>query len=169
MNLKAIVIAAAMCGAGPVMAATCQSLRTPPPGNEVEFFDFFDTVGTFDDCYSFTLAQATTSATIITQELDTSAALDIGPLFVSMFGANFAGVTTGPFRSQLSWTFTDLAAGPHMFSVSGNVSGRRTIGPDVGYVGYLSLGAVSPVPEPQTLAMFALGLVAVVWGGRRKA
>ncbi len=175
MTFKPLVMALALCAAGPSMAASCSStfsLGTIGPGNIVAFGNFFGAAGTFNDCYSFTLSATPASATSTTVEWDWSSRLDVNLSSVSLSGGSvLSHIDTGPLRS---WTFGDLTAGDYQLSLAGNVydTGAGSAGLGVGYSGMLTTSGpavVTPVPEPATVAMLALGFAAVAWGTRRRA
>ncbi|WP_280153985.1 FxDxF family PEP-CTERM protein [Piscinibacter sp. XHJ-5] len=171
MKLKSLALALALCAGAPAMAATCTSsfsLGTLGPSSGSFFGNDFNSAQSFNDCYTFTLSQAPTSATTTTIEWDWSSRLNIDLTSVTLSGGNLVSYINNLWSE--SWTFTGLTAGDYMLEVSGNVTDTHSGYGGVGYIGMLTTsGVVTPVPEPQTLAMLALGLGAVVWGGRRKS
>jgi hypothetical protein len=172
MHRKSLALALALCAGGPAMAATCTStfsLGTIGPSGGTFFGNDFSTPQSFNDCYAFTLSQAPTSATTTTIQWDWSSRLNIDLTSVSLSGGNLLSYVNDLWSE--SWTFGGLTAGDYLLQVAGSVtdSGSGTAGYGVGYFGMLTTsGAVTPVPEPESLAMLALGLAAVGWSARRK-
>lgn len=135
------------------------------------FGNDFSSVQSFEDCYSFTLNSPADSLGL-TWELDASWARDIDLTSVTLTGGNLLSALVD--TSASSFSFSNLAAGVYQFVVAGEVTGRNGGLLGGGYVGYGGLFATSrapvaaPVPEPQTYAMLALGLLAVGWTVRRR-
>jgi hypothetical protein len=73
------------------------------------------------------------------------------------------GVTAPNYVSLVD--FLPLAAGTYAFNVSGTISGL-TAGQPASYVG--NLQTVAAVPEPETYALFGMGLALVGFLNRRK-
>jgi PEP-CTERM motif-containing protein len=173
MKLKSLAIALALCASAPAMAASCTStfsLGTLGPSSLRFFGNDFGSPQSFNDCYTFTLSQAPSSATTTTIEWDWSNRLNIDLTSVSLSGSTLLSQVNDLFSQ--SWTFGGLSAGNYILQVAGNVIDTHNGSTDfgVGYGGMLTTsGAVTPVPEPESLAMLALGFAAVVWGARRKS
>ncbi|HEX6704219.1 MAG TPA: FxDxF family PEP-CTERM protein [Albitalea sp.] len=173
MKLKTLALALALCASAPAMAASCTStfsLGTLGPSSIAFFGNNFGSTQSFADCYTFTLSQAPSSATTTTVEWDWSQRLNIDLTAVTLSGGTLLSQVNDLFSQ--SWTFGGLSSGNYVLQVAGNVidTGRGSIDFGVGYGGMLTTsGVVTPVPEPESLAMLALGLAAVVWGARRKS
>jgi hypothetical protein len=174
MNLRSIVIATALSATVPAMASECTStfsLGTLAPTTVGVFGNDFSAPQSFNDCYTFTLSQAPSTATTTTIEWDWSTAFNIDVSSVSLSGGNLVSYVGDVFAQ--SWTFSGLTAGDYLLQVAGDVisTGREGYDLGIGYTGLLRTSGpvVTPVPEPAALAMLALGLGAVVWGARRKS
>ncbi|HEV7914365.1 MAG TPA: FxDxF family PEP-CTERM protein [Albitalea sp.] len=177
MKFKSIVTALVLSLGVPTMALACTStfsLGTLNPSGVKWFGNDFDKPQGFTDCYTFTLSQSPSSATTTTLEWEWSNRLHIDVASVTLSGGSLLSHIADTWTE--SWTFGDLSAGTYQLNVIGSVTndGSRDYDDVVGYWGLLSASgsngsSVTPVPEPETLAMLALGLGAVVWGARRKA
>ena len=174
MKLKSITAALALFASASSMAATCTdtfSLGTLGAGDYRFLFNDFTTPKPFRDCYSFTLSESAT-ASGFTFEWDGSNRLNIDLAYLSLSGGGLVSAISDP--SPGSYTFGGLAAGLYQLALVGTVTDTGSARTDggVGYFGILKTGpagAITPVPEPQTLAMLALGVGTMVWGARRRS
>lgn len=174
MKFKALALFLLAAVAGtPAMAACTNTFNLGvmgPPALRT-FGNDFSTVQSFEDCYNFTLNSPADSLGL-TWEIDASWARDIDLTSVSLTGGNLSNALVDTSASNFS--FANLAAGVYQFVVAGNVTGSNGGLFGGGVVGYSGLFATSrapvaaPVPEPETYAMLALGLLAVGWTVRRR-
>jgi hypothetical protein len=177
MKLASLAVAAlVMSASAPSMAAGCTStfsLGTLAPAGGAGFANMFTAPQHFNDCYLFTLSTAA-DAFGVTITWDGSAALDINLSSVTLSGGNLAAPVVDGAPGFFS--FSGLASGPYQLALEGTTSlvpsRSGGLGWGVGYAGLLATSAptiVTPVPEPETIAMLALGLLAVVASTRRKS
>ncbi|MET0334417.1 MAG: FxDxF family PEP-CTERM protein [Rhizobacter sp.] len=172
MKLKALALALSMLAGAPAMAACTNTFNLGvmgPPALRV-FGNDFSSTQQFEDCYNFTLAGAA-NGTGGTFEFDLSLLRNIDITSLSLSGGSLSAALVD--TSPSSFSFSNLAAGVYQLAVIGNVTGRN--GYDwLGTVGYLGTLVTSqavvtaPVPEPETYAMLAAGLLAVSWTVRRR-
>lgn len=173
MNLKTLAAALTLCASAPVMAATCTSTFSMGTLDSDSFrilANTFYSAQSFRDCYNFTLSEAA-DASGLTIEFDASRRLDIALEFLSLTGGNLLSAVTEPGPG--AYSFGALAAGVYQLALVGEVTDKQYDRVDfgVGYVGKLVTGpasVVTPVPEPEALAMLAIGFAGVVWGARRR-
>lgn len=123
----------------------------------------------FNDCYNFTLSSSA-EAFGLTLEWDLSNTSGIDLDQVSLSGGSLSSTVVDDTPSLFS--FSNLLAGTYQLIVSGDVTSqwRESVG-SVGYFGLLATtrsSIAAPVPEPETYAMLALGLVIVGWSAKRR-
>lgn len=166
--------------AGPSMAVTCTSTTNwyslGPPGLEV-FGQSFGSVGSYTDCYSFSLSSAadsfggTWSIDPWLNQLD----LTVGS--VTLFSGGLANnQTTGGFitadSTPGSFSFTSLSAGTYTLAVASKVTSDWGFTNDrVGYIGVIATtgaSVASAAPEPESYAMMLAGLAGVGFAVRRR-
>ncbi len=169
MKLKPVAVALALMAAGPaVMAAACTgtfSLGTLGVNGYANFGQTLSGPGSFNHCYDFSVSTGPVNASGAT--LLSNWSWDLGLDFTSM---NIAGTNVlSSYVTQFGqlWTFSDLTVGNYRLEVAGNVYDYPWSNYD-GTVGYRGTLVITPVPEPESLAMLAFGLAAVAWGARRK-
>jgi hypothetical protein len=171
MNFKAIALALALGAGSSAMAATCtsaSSLGSLDASDFALFGNSFYNAQSFNDCYSFALT-APSDTLGITVEWDWSHAMDIDLQSVTLSGGTLVSSITDPTPDLFS--FSNLQSGLYQLAVAGNVTRSYDSGMGVSYLGMLTTKSPSiaaPVPEPETLAMLALGLAAVTWSARRR-
>jgi hypothetical protein len=169
MKLKSLAVALAMMAGAPAMAACTDSFNLGAMGPTAlrTIGNDFSSVQRFEDCYSFTLTNAA-DAFGLTLEFDGSIRRNIDLTSVTLTGGNLNHAITD--TSAGSFSFSNLLAGVYQFVIEGNVTGTNGGlfgGGAVGYSGFFGTTASSspavaaPVPEPQTYALLALGLLAV--------
>ncbi|MCW5667444.1 MAG: FxDxF family PEP-CTERM protein [Piscinibacter sp.] len=171
MKLKPLAAALAFAAAGPAMAGLCAQPSSTvwdlgPPG-QVTFCNSFSSSGKFSDSYLFSV-DSQASQTGWTTTWDWSWTKDISLTRVSLTNTSTGAVLYDTSPSDIS--FGSLAAGVYRLGVQGSVSGWGGVwtGP-VGYEATVRTAAVaSPAPEPEALAMMALGLGFVGWQARRR-
>lgn len=172
MKFKALVLLLlALVTSGPVAAACTQSFNLGVMGPSALriFGNDFSSPQSFEDCYNFTLsAPADASGRVLEWDLSLLRNIDIDTVSLTGGGLSSALIDTSPSR----FSFSNLAAGVYQFVVIGSVTGRRGYEwfDSVGYAGSLTTAyaTTAPVPEPETYAMLALGLLAVGWTVRRR-
>jgi len=168
MKLKSLAAAIALCSSLPAMAATCTStfsLGTLGPSDVALFGNTFNRVQSFNDCYNFTLS-AVADAVGVTVTWDWSRRLNIDLTSASLTGGHLVDAVTDP--SANSFAFSELVAGNYQLALAGNVTATESDSTDWG-VGYGGLLTTNRVPEPASLALVGMGLLAAGWGVRRKA
>jgi hypothetical protein len=167
MKLKLLLASIALATAGSAMAKT-EDLGTLGPPGYAEFKNTFSSGQSFSDTYTFTLdGNANGIGGVFDFDLSYGMHLDLTS--VSLSGTGIAGSIFD--YTPLDFSFGNLVAGSYSLVVSGVVTGNPLNAKDgnVWYEGTLTTVA-APVPEPETIAMMALGLGVV--GGiarRRKA
>lgn len=169
MKLKSLAAGLALAvAAGSSAAATFNLGALGPPGAAL-FGNTFGSAQTFSDTFNFTLSSAADSFGI-TWESDLFSRRDVELNSVSLSGGSLLGTETDTTPDFFS--FSNLLAGNYQLVVNGEVSGRSGGLFSSGYRGVLvttgSAPVAAPVPEPETLAMLALGLGAVGFASRRR-
>ncbi len=176
MRLKPIVAAVILSASIPAMATlanTCTSntsFGALGPSGGATFGNAFSQVQSFNDCYSFTL-DAAANAFGLTVQWDGWSRLDIDLSSVTLSGLNLNTSLTD--LSPGVFSFNGLQSGDYQLAFAGRVIDRGGNDPllSVGYGGILTtsaITAITPVPEPESLAMLAMGFAAVAWVARRK-
>lgn len=170
MKLKFLAVAAALAVSGTAMAKTDNLGNLNPPDSAL-FGNWFGSSGSFTDTYTFTIGSATNAVGGVF-DFDASWGLSLDLTSVSLTGGTLSSALVD--SSPLSFSFGNLGAGTYSLLVSGVVTGKPLGFWDVGgvsYVGRIETAAAqvaAPVPEPETIAMMALGLGAVGWVARRR-
>ncbi len=167
MKFKSLAVVLALVTGAPAMAACTDTFNLGvmgPPALRV-IGNNFSSVQRFEDCYNFTLNGPTDSFGF-TFAFDGSVRRNIDLASITISG----GSLTQPIAdtSVSSFSFSNLLAGAYQFVIAGDVTGRNGGlfgGGLVGYAGVFatatSTAITTPVPEPQTYALLALGLLAV--------
>jgi PEP-CTERM motif len=127
----------------------------------------FDKAGIYTDTFDFSILSAANAGGLIL-EFDPSRSLDLAVTAVSLSGVSGSIFSLVP--GLLSYSFGSVAAGAYTLAIESTVTGSSgKLG--VGYLGSLTLttasGRVVTAPEPATLALYGLGLLAVVFSARR--
>lgn len=167
MKFKSLAFALTLLAGNSAMAACTETFNLGvmgPPALRVIGNDFRSTQR-FEDCYNFTIG-GPANAFGLTFEFDGSVRRNIDLTSITLSGGSLAQSISD--TSTGSFSFSSLLAGAYQLVVMGNVSGRNggfLGGGWVGYTGALATtaaaGVTPPVPEPETYAMLAIGLLAV--------
>lgn len=174
-HLKSIAAAALVAlGASTASAATCTSSFSlgslGPPGASL-LGNSFTSATNFTDCYSFTLSSSAV-ALGLTLEFDVGSILNIDITNISLSGGSLASAVSSGVDAWIPggtfFGFSGLGAGSYELAIAGTVTPQWGLFTNTGYNGVLT---TAPVPEPETYAMLALGLVAAGWAarGRKKS
>jgi hypothetical protein len=167
MQLKSLIAAIALSASIPAMAGACQDLGTLGVSHPVAAFgNSFAQAQAISDCYVFALGNAANAVGVMV-DWDWSSQLDINLTSATLTGADYNASVQD--LSDHHFSFSNLTTGDYQLVIAGDVTDHAGLGFENQRVGYLGALAVSPVPEPESLAMFALGLAVVTWGSRRKA
>lgn len=163
MKLKALVASIALAAAGSSMAATF-GLGDVTAGQSVWFGNWFSKNQSFSDTFTFTLTgESSTIGTIWDNEFLSRNDTTLTSLTLSGGGLSNAIVDTSPS----DFSFNNLVAGTYNLVVNGTVSGHNLgLYDGAGYLGRMDVAAA--VPEPEAIAMLALGLGAVGVAARRR-
>lgn len=167
MKLKALVAAAALAASGASMAETFNLGSMGPPGF-TWFGNSFSQAQTFSDTFNFTLNGAANSLGAV-WDVDFLARRDVELTSISLIGGGLSSALVD--YSPIDFSFSNLLAGSYSLIITGTVEGRRGGLYDSGYVGQLVTTRTTvsaPVPEPETIAMMALGLGVMGFVARRR-
>lgn len=172
MKLKSIALALALSAGSSAMAATCTStfsLGSLGYGESHSLGNSFSSVQSFTDCYLFSIDNDASNALGFTVEWDFFGfkELNIDLTSVTLSGggltSSLVDLTPGMFA------FSNLQSGSYQLALAGDIT-KSAWGPIGGSVEYFGrLGITPAVPEPEALAMLALGFGFVTWGSRRKS
>lgn len=161
MKLSSIVSAAAL-----VVVATgahAANLGTLDLSSGSGFFGNTPVAGSFTDTLTFTLSSASTANGSVTAVVNGTQDVDFSSIVITGPGGSFSFSLTNPDPVEV-WALpasgATLSAGTYTLTLTGTNS--ASIG---SYAGNL---AVTPVPEPQALAMMLAGLGAVGFLVRRR-
>lgn len=166
MKFKSLAFALTLLAGSPAMAACTETFNLGVMGSPALRFigNDFTSSQRFEDCYNFTLS-GPSNAFGLTFEFDGSVRRNIDLTSITLSGGSLAHSMSDTSTSTFS--FSNLLAGAYQLVVMGDVTGRNggfLGGGWVGYVGALATSAATvtpPVPEPETYAMLAIGLLAV--------
>jgi len=162
-RLALAAVALAVAGVANASSINWGSITAPEEKNFGRSFDRDDT-GHFWDNYNFTLTNEANSFVGLWEVDPNTNWLDITLGSVTLY----KGFTyIGGFESPGSFNFSDLSAGAYSLWVDGWVTrddGRRH--DDVAYTGNIKF--TTTVPEPNTLALAGLGLLAFAFVMRRR-
>lgn len=167
MKFKSLAVVLALVTGAPAMAACTDTFNLGvmgPPALRV-IGNSFGSAQSFEDCYNFTLNGPADSFGF-TLEFDGSVRRNIDLTSVTLSGGSL--VHSIEDSSATTFSFSNLLAGVYQFVIAGDVTGRDggfLGGGMVGYAGAFSTvgstAITTPVPEPKTYALLALGLIAV--------
>jgi len=167
MKLKMLVASIALAAAGSSMATTFDLGDMGPPG--ITFFghSFSSPQASFSDTFTFTLDSGADSFGVL-WDADFLSRRDVSLSSLSLSGGGLSGAVTD--TTPYEFTFQNLVAGTYSLVVNGSVSGSSGGFLPSGYGGTLvTLRSVAaPVPEPETIAMMAMGLGVVGFMARRR-
>ena len=167
MKLKMLVASMALAAAGSSMAATFNLGDMGPPG--IRYFGNSSTSpqASFSDTFTFTLNAGADSFGVL-WDADLASRRDVSLTSLSLSGGGLSGTLTD--NTPYAFTFENLLAGTYNLVVNGTVTGSTGGVLPSGYGGALvTLRSVAaPVPEPESIAMMALGLGAVGFVARRR-
>ncbi|CAN7614280.1 FxDxF family PEP-CTERM protein [Rhizobacter sp. LjRoot28] len=163
MKLKALVASIALAAAGSSMAATF-GLGDVTAGQSVWFGNWFGKNQSFSDTFTFTLTgDSNTIGTIWDAEFLSRNDTTLTSVTLTGGGLSSTIVDTTP----ADFSFSNLMAGTYNLIVNGTVSGHNLgLYEGAGYAGRMDVAAA--VPEPEAIAMLALGLGAVGFAARRR-
>lgn len=170
MKLKLLVAALALATAGTAMAKTENLGDMGPPGVAL-FGNWFTSGQSFTDTYTFSIDSGANGIGGVF-DFDLSWGMHIDLTSVSLTGGSLSSALVD--SSPLSFSFGSLAAGTYNLVVKGVASGNSLGWFDplgVGYKGTLVTTPTqvsAPVPEPETIAMMALGLGVMGFVARRR-
>ena len=171
MKLKLLVAAVALATAGTAMADTTQNLGDMGPPGSKSFSNWFFSGQSFTDTYTFTIDSGAAGVGGVF-DFDLSWGMHLDLTSVSLTGGSLLGTLVD--NSPLAFSFGNLAAGTYSLVVKGVASGDSLGWYDpfgVGYKGKLTTVPTqvsAPVPEPETIAMMALGLGVMGFVARRR-
>lgn len=168
MKLKALVAALALASAGSTAFAATFSLGELGPPGLAAFGNSFSSNQTFSDTYTFSLNSAADTFGI-TWDADFLSKRDVDLTSISLSGSGLAStlVDTTPY----TFSFSNLLAGTYSLIVKGTVTSQSGLFSTGGYGGTLvtlKSDIAAPVPEPEAIAMMALGLGFVGFVARRR-
>lgn len=167
MKLKFLVASLALAAAGSSMATTFNlGVQTSPSitfgGNS------YTTAQSFSDTFTFTLANnADVAGYAWDADLFSNRNVSLTSLVLS--GGSLSNAVTD--STPYTFSFSGLLAGTYSLIVNGSVTGPSTGAFPSGYgiaVGTTQSAVAAPVPEPETLAMLAMGMGVVGFVARRR-
>ena len=171
MKLKFLAAAAMLAVSGASMAATFNLGNLGPPG-AAELRNDFTSTGSFSDTYNFTLSGGADSFGGVFEWGDIPfVGLNLSLTSVSLSGTGLSSALID--NSPLFFSFSNLVAGSYSLVVNGTVTkslfsrGDDTVGYKGG-IATINNGVSAPVPEPETIAMMALGLGVMGFVARRR-
>lgn len=165
MKLRALVTALGLTAALPAFSALTTSYDLGVLDETKPLYHvFLDYTGDFTDIYTFTMPTAGDSHYLLgdTTTINWGRWWNVNLNSVTLAGSGLASeVDTYP---NDGFRFSSLAnGGSYTLTVQGSVSGTGQMGATGIYGGY-----VSPVPEPETIAMALLGLLGTGFALRRR-
>lgn len=164
MKVRTLVAAVGLAAAvSPALSATYDLGLLD---NAKAFFNSFTQLGNFSDVYTFTLPSYSTGVQGDTVEWDNGPWLSLDFQSVKLTGTGVGTLTdTNP---NDGFSFTGLTGGgSYSLTFSGTVNGTGAwtfFGPSRGAY----FGSVSPVPEPEMLALAFVGLLTTGFALRRR-
>jgi hypothetical protein len=170
-SFRIVLAVFALAASGAADAAYIDLGAMGPPGVRL-FGNDFSTVGDFSDQYTFSLSGPADSFGF-TLALDGSWVRDIDITGVGLSSDGTLGSAVWATNTDI-FSFSSLLAGSYSLFVNGTVTGRNgglLGGGLVGYAGTLITTAATPsksVPEPGTLGLMGLSLLAMFFFSRRR-
>jgi len=171
MKLKLLVAAIALASAGSAMADKTENLGDMGPPGIALFGNWFNSGQSFTDTYTFSIDSGANGVGGVF-DFDASWGMHIDLTSVSLTGGSLSSALVD--NTPLSFSFGSLAAGTYSLIVKGVASGNPLGGWDFGGVSYggklvtTPAQVSAPVPEPETIAMMALGLGVMGFVARRR-
>lgn len=167
MKLKFLVASLALAAAGSSMATTF-NLGTQTSPSITFGGNSFVSAQSFSDVFTFTLANNADVAGFA-WDADFMSNRDVSLTSLVLSGGSLSSSISD--STPYTFSFSGLLAGTYSLIVNGNVTGASTGAWASGYgiaVGSTQSAVAAPVPEPETLAMLAMGLGVVGFVARRR-